>query len=105
MIGIPIGDFFKVNNMQKLIGKLARLGEVAPWIVKLMLHLYTSLAFTFKSNTKLLERSSSGFRDLVNQISRKAFSGKISDHQCHINFAMKKGCKNGEQKQYYVSRE
>ncbi len=37
--------FFKVNNMQKLVGKLARLGEGAPWIFKLMSHLYTSLAF------------------------------------------------------------
>jgi hypothetical protein len=28
--------FFKVNDMQKLVGKLARLGEGAPWIFKLM---------------------------------------------------------------------
>jgi hypothetical protein len=76
----PNRRFFKVNNMQKLVGKLARLGEGAPWIFKLMSHLYTSLAFALKSNTELLERSSSGFRDLVNQISTKTFSGKISDH-------------------------
>jgi hypothetical protein len=30
---------FRVNNMQKLIGKLARLGEGTPWIFKLMSHL------------------------------------------------------------------
>jgi hypothetical protein len=79
--------------MQKLVGKLARLGEGAPWIFKLMLHLYTSLAFALKSNTKLLAKSSSGFRDLVKQISTKTFSGKISNHQWHTNFAMKKAAK------------
>ncbi len=77
----PNRRFFKVNNMQKLVGKLARLGEGAPLIFKLMSHLYTSLVFALKSNTELLERSSSGFRDLVKQISTKTFSGKISDHQ------------------------
>ncbi len=31
----PNKRFFKVNDMQKLVGKLARLGEGAPWIFKL----------------------------------------------------------------------
>jgi hypothetical protein len=31
--------FFKVQDMQKLIGKLAQLGEGEPWIFKLMSHL------------------------------------------------------------------
>jgi hypothetical protein len=58
-----------------------------------MSHLYTSLAFALKSNTELLKESSSGFQDLVNQISTKNFSGKQSDHQLHIKFAMKKAAK------------
>jgi hypothetical protein len=66
--------------MQKLVGKLARLEEGAPWVFKLMSHLYTSLAFALKSNTELLEESSKGFRDLINQIRTKTFSGKQSDH-------------------------
>jgi hypothetical protein len=93
--------FFKVNNMQKLVGKLAQLGEGAPWVFKLMSHLYTSLAFALKSNTKLMEKSSSGFRDLVKQITTKTFLGKQSDHQCHINYVMKQAAKmvniNGHQ--------
>jgi hypothetical protein len=92
--------------MQKLVGKLARLGEGAPWIFKLMSHLYTSLAFALKSNTELLERSSSGFRDLVKQISTKTFSGKISGHQRHVNFAMKKAEKmvNKNNSTYLVNK-
>jgi hypothetical protein len=79
--------------MQKLVGKLARLGGGAPWIFKLMSHLYTSLTFALKSNTELLEKSSSRFRDLIKKITNKTFSGKISDHQRHLNYAMKKAAK------------
>ena len=73
----PSKRFFQVHDMQKLVGKLARLGEGAPWIFKLMSHLYTSLAFALKSNTELLEKSSKGFRDLVKQITTKTFSGLV----------------------------
>ena len=102
----PSKRFFKVNDMQKLVGKLARLGEGAPWIFKLMSHFYTSLAFALKSNTKLLAKSSSSFRDLIKQIATKTFSGKISDHQQHINFAMKKATKmvNRNHATYLVNR-
>jgi hypothetical protein len=41
---------FKVGDMQKLVGKLARLGKGAPWIFKLMPHVYMSLAYALKSN-------------------------------------------------------
>ena len=34
--------FFRAGNMQKLIGKIARLGEGAPWIFKLMSHIYVN---------------------------------------------------------------
>ncbi len=34
---------FKVSDMQKLVGKLARLGKGAPWIFKLMSHLFFGL--------------------------------------------------------------
>jgi hypothetical protein len=57
--------FFKVGNMQKLVGKLARLGKGVPWTYKLMSHLYTSLAFALKSNAELLKKSSSGFREYL----------------------------------------
>ncbi len=102
----PNKRFFQVNGMQKLVGKLARLGEGAPWIFKLMSHLYTSLAFALKINAKLLEKSSSGFRDLVKQITTKSFSGKILDHQRHIKFSMKKASKmvNRNHATYLVNR-
>ncbi len=60
--------FFKVGDIPKLIRKLAGLGKRAPWIYKLMSHLYTSLAFALKSNAELLKKSSSGFQKFVKQI-------------------------------------
>ncbi len=97
--------FFKVGNMQKLIGKLARLGKGAPWIYKLMSHLYTSLAFALKSNAELLKKSSSGFRKFVKQITTKTFSGNQLDHQHHVNYAMKQAAKmaNKHNHQYLVN--
>jgi hypothetical protein len=96
---------FQVNEMQKLVGKLACLGEGAPWIFKLMSHLYTSLTFALKSNTELLEKSSSGFRDLVKQIMNKTFTRKILDHQRHLNYEMKQAAKmvNKHRQQYLVN--
>ncbi len=82
-----------MRDMQKLVGKLARLGEGMPWIYKLMSHLYTSHALALKSNAELLENSSREFCGLVEQITTKTFSGKQADLQCHVNFAMKKAAK------------
>ncbi len=84
---------FRVNNMQKLVGKLALLGEGAPWIFKLMSHLYTSLAYSLKNNKQLLEECSSKFKDLVKQIKRKSFICKPSNLQHHINFAIKRAAR------------
>jgi hypothetical protein len=59
----PNQRFFKLRYMQKLVRKLARLGEGAPWVFKLISHLYTSLAYALKSNTKLLVKGFSSMRD------------------------------------------
>jgi hypothetical protein len=80
---------FRVNDMQKLLGKLARLGKGTPLIFKLMSHLCTSLAYSLKNDKQLLEECSSEFKDLVKQIERKSFICKLSNLQRHINFAMK----------------
>jgi hypothetical protein len=65
--------FFRACDMQKLIGKIARLGEGAPWIFKLISHIYTSLAFALQNNKALLEASSDKFKLLILQIRSKQY--------------------------------
>jgi hypothetical protein len=85
--------FFRVNDMQKLVGKLARLGEAAPWVYKLMSHLYTSLASALKMNKQFLEKSSPSFRALCEQINKKQFNTCHSKLQKEVCFAMKQAAK------------
>jgi hypothetical protein len=79
--------------MQKLVGKLAQLGERAPWIYKVMSHLYTSLAAALRSNTEFLKKLSEEFQALIKQIYSKNYHGGASDHQQHINYGMKQAAK------------
>ena len=85
--------FFRAGDMQKLISKIARLGEGAPWIFKLMSHIYTSLAFALQNNKTLLEASSHKFRSLISQIQRKHFVGNQADIAKEISFALKLAAK------------
>jgi len=80
-----------VNEMQKLVGKLAHLA--APWIYKLMLHLYTSLASASKKNKELLTKSSPGFRELCVQINKKQFNIDHSTLQKEVCYAIKQAAK------------
>jgi hypothetical protein len=61
---------FKVADIQKLIGKMALLGEGAPWIFTIMLHIYTSLAFGLKQNKALLLACSPKLCDIVDEIQK-----------------------------------
>jgi hypothetical protein len=79
--------------MHKLVSKLVRLGKGAPWIYKLMSHLYTSLAHALKNNKKLLESCLKKIRDIVSQIEQKQFFGKQTDLQRNVNFAFKRAAK------------
>jgi hypothetical protein len=75
--------------MQKLIGKIARLGKGAPWIFKLMSHIYTSLAFALQNNKTLLKASLHKFRSRILQIQRKHFVGNQANIVKEISFTLK----------------
>jgi hypothetical protein len=97
---------FKVADIQKLVGKLARLGEGAPWIYKIMSHIYTSRAFALKQNKELLLACSPKFREIVENIKRKQFSGNQSEFARELNFALKTAAKMVNHfKQIYIINE
>ena len=66
---------FKVDDMQRVVGKTVMLDEGTHWIYKIMTHLYFSLAFALKQNAALLMTSSPGFKELSHQIVTKQFKG------------------------------
>ena len=92
--------------MQKLIGKIACLGEGAPWICKIMSHLYTSVAFALKQNKLLLLECSPKFRDILAKIERKQFGGNQYKIAKELNFALKTTAKLvNSHKQIYHQRD
>jgi hypothetical protein len=86
-------QIFKVADIKKLVGKMAHLGKGVPWSFKLMSHVYTSLAFALKQNKALLLACSPKFRELVNRIEQKQFSGNYSEFPKELNFALKTAAK------------
>ncbi len=85
---------------------MACLGEGAPWIFKLMSHVYTSLAFALKQSKALLLACSPKFRELVDRIERKQFSGNYSEFTKELNFALKTAAKLvNSHKQVYLINE
>jgi hypothetical protein len=58
-----------------------------------MSHLYTSSAFSLKSNNTLLQESSSEFKALINQIRRKQFIASNATLQKEVCYAMKMAAK------------
>ncbi len=80
---------FKVRDIQRLVGKIARLGEGAPWIFKIISHVYTFLAFAFKQNELLLHHCSPEFCEIVTKIKWKQFTGNQRRFAKELNFALK----------------
>ncbi len=97
---------FKAADIQKLVGKMARLGEGVPWIYKHTSHIYTSLAFALKQNNALLLACYPKFREIVDRIERKQFSGNHSEITKELNFALKTAAKLvNSHKQVYLINE
>ena len=81
---------FNVNEMQKLVGKIARLGEGAPWVYKLISHLYVSIARALSKNRDLLENLSNDFKQTMGDINSLRFRKTTKDTAKLINFLLKK---------------
>jgi hypothetical protein len=86
---------FSALEASKIVGKLARLTEGAPWARYLLSQLYTSIAFALAQNKLTLENSSPEpeFKKLSRTISSKNFSPVQKgnkEHQSIVRFALKK---------------
>ena len=82
---------FSASEASKLVGKLGRLAEGAPWVRYLVSFLYTSIALALAQNREFLMSSSKEFKKLIAQIKSKNFAYKTKkNHQKVILFALKK---------------
>jgi hypothetical protein len=91
---------FDANELQQLIGKVARIGEACRWIFYLLPHLYASVNFALKSNKNFLLKSSPSFQKLWKSLKEM----KLSDI-AEANFAMKNAAHRVHKstKRYYIN--
>jgi hypothetical protein len=84
---------FKVGDKQNLVGKVAHSGKGNPWIYKIMLHVYTSLAYALKQNDLLLRTCSPKYHNIVGRLYGKQFSGNQRKFAKELSFALKTASK------------
>ena len=87
---------FTAIEASKMVGKLARLAEGAPWVCFLVSQFYTSIAHALAQNKTTFEKSSVEFQELSRLIKDKNFNAtsKINRDQGKIiRFALKKAAR------------
>ena len=62
---------FTAIEASKLVGKLGRLTEGAPWTRSMVSHLYTSIAFALAQNKHTMSHSSPQFKKLLTTVGSK----------------------------------
>ena len=79
-------ESFTVAEMEKLVGKLGRIGQAYRPIYHLMPHLYASVAYALRQNAFYLASTSRRFRAMLKQIKQEA---TCQEDTREINFALK----------------
>ena len=92
---------FTVGEMEKLVGKLGRIGQAFRPIYHLMPQLYASLAYALRQNAFYLAATSRRFRAMLRQM--KLTATTVEDAR-EINFAMKTVAKktHGAKERYRI---
>ena len=82
--------FFTVPQIEKLIGKLGRIGQAFRPIYHLMPHLYSSVAYALRDNKSFLVSTSAAFRKLIKTAKRSHLQADNITKQDikEINFAV-----------------
>lgn len=75
-----------VAEMSKLTGKLTWLGQTAPWIFHLMIHIYSSIAAALQANTAFLINTPSTVMTLIKEV--KCRIATAEEDMWEIKFAI-----------------
>jgi hypothetical protein len=90
----PIGfNSFGLQKIVTLAGKLARLGEGAPWVYHLMTHIYASIAHALRMNEKFLLSEDAPYKLLIRSIRDLRVLPRVQQDIQHMNFFIKKAAK------------
>ena len=84
---------FTISNLVKLSGKLARLGEGAPWVFHLMTHIFASVAYALRQNGVFLQNESRSFCKIINEIKMLRRLPTVDLDVQHMNFFIRKVAK------------
>jgi hypothetical protein len=79
--------FFRVDEMEKLVGKLGRIGQSYRAIYHLMPHMYSSVAYALRENEAFLVSTSRRFRRLI-KVAKQMRVADIEHDERDINFAI-----------------
>ena len=77
---------FNVQEEHTLTGKLGHLSEGAPWVFRILTHLYASIAFALAQNKRILTETSREFCDVVQSLCTGLYHGLAKDQARHISF-------------------
>ena len=88
-----VGDkaiYFTVPEIERLIGKLGRIGQAFRPIYHLMPHLYSSVAYALRDNKSFLVSTSKAFREMIKKSKRgNLAAGELTEQDVkEINFAV-----------------
>ena len=78
---------FTVPAMEKLVGKIARIGQAFRPIYHLMPHLYSSVAYGLRDNKSFLISTSAAFRKMIKEAKRDYLNATAADMR-EIKFAI-----------------
>ena len=85
--------YFTLHSLVRLAGKLARLGEGAPWVYHLMPQIFSSIAYTLRRNHAFLLRESTSFQRMIKQIKSLKSQPTTELDVAHLNFFLSKSAK------------
>ena len=84
---------FTLHKLVRLAGKLARLGEGAPWVFHLMPQVFASIAYVLRQNHDFLLDENGSFQRMIKQIKALRRTPTTAQDVGHLNFFLSKAAK------------
>lgn len=84
---------FTLDSIVTLAGKLARLGEAAPWVFHLMTFIYSSITNALRCNEKFLLKKDFRYQSFISSIKQLRRQPRAEENVKHLNFLIGKAAR------------